>query len=416
MRVLTGFFLGQGAAQGVSILAGLLLVRTLSVEAYAQFGLATGFQAVFTTLMDMGFASTIIPMVADRRDDRALVGRYVRSAKHLRDRAFWMLAPVAILSFLAIMHKQHWSWTTQFMLLASVLLALYSSGRFSYYSAPLLIFGRLRAYYVPQVATGLGRLVAYIGLAFGGGLNAWTAAVLSALNVTLNASLLAKASQPYHEWPEQDDPVTDRELIHYILPAAPAIIFAAFQAQITLFLISIFGGTVYIAEVAALGRIGQLFAVLMTFNLIVVEPYIARLKRKQLLPIFLGFVALASLVGLPVVLIAFKWPGAFLWLLGAKYAGLGSIVGWVVLSACMNYIAGLIWIINRARKWVFWSGSMVEIVLLLGVQIAYVILIGVRTTREAVMLSLVSSFCYLTAHSYVSVRGFLLKPREIQGA
>jgi len=52
----------------------------LSVEAYAQFGLATGFQTVFSVLMDLGFASTIVPLVGDRRHDRALLGKYVRSA------------------------------------------------------------------------------------------------------------------------------------------------------------------------------------------------------------------------------------------------------------------------------------------------------------------------------------------------
>src|SRR5579871_3812561 len=126
LRVLMGFFLGQGAAQGINILTGLFLVRALSVEAYAQFGLAAGFQALFAILMDLGFASTIVPMVGDQRDDRALVGRYVRAAKHLRDLSFWVLAPVTIVAFLAIMHKQHWSWTVQLVLLSSVLLALYS--------------------------------------------------------------------------------------------------------------------------------------------------------------------------------------------------------------------------------------------------------------------------------------------------
>ena len=38
----------------VSVLIGLFLVRSLSVNAYAQFGLALGFQATASTLMDLG--------------------------------------------------------------------------------------------------------------------------------------------------------------------------------------------------------------------------------------------------------------------------------------------------------------------------------------------------------------------------
>ena len=62
---------------------------------------------------------------------------------------------------------------------------------------------------------------------------------------------------------------------------------------------------------------------------------------------------------------------------------------------------------NRARKWVFWSGSILEVVLLLAVQIAFFVLVGVRTTQEAVFLALASSGCYLVAHGYVSIRGFI---------
>lgn len=414
LRILTSFFLGQGAAQGINVLAGLFLVHKLSVEAYAQFGLASGFQSVFSILMDFGFASTIIPMVGEQREDRALVGRYVRSAKHLRDWAFWIIAPVTIVAFLAIMHKQHWGLTVQLLLLASVLLALYSGGMVSYYSAPLFIFGRLREYYVPQIASGAGRLAAYVGLEFAGGLNAWTAAGLSALNVTLNGSWLGKKSRPYLEWPEKEDRATDRELFHYILPAAPAMIFAAFQSQITLFLISIFGGTVDIAQVAALGRIGQLFSVLMTFNMIVVEPYIARLSRKRLFSTYFKFLLLASVACTPIVLVAFIWPQAFLWLLGSKYEILRGLLGWVVLASCLNYLAGLMWIMNRARKWIFWSGTILEVVLLLILQTAYVICIGIRTTREAVFLTFAMSFCYLIAHGYVSVYGFIKGPRILR--
>ena len=50
---------------------------------------------------------------------------------------------------------------------------------------------------------------------------------------------------------------------------------------------------------------------------------------------------------------------------------------------------------------------MLEVLLLLGVQIAFVAIIGVRTTQQAVFLSFVASFCYVIAHGYVSILGFL---------
>jgi O-antigen/teichoic acid export membrane protein len=405
------FLLGQGLTQIVNTLVGLFLVRTLSLEAYAQFGVATGFQTVFTVLMDLGFAGTIIPLVGQRAGDLAVTGRYVRGARHMRNRTFWMLAPIASVSFLYIVHKQQWSWPLQLILLASVLVSLYSSGVVSIFSAPLFLHGQIRRYYLPQLVTGIGRLLLYGLLNLVRGLNAWTAATLGALNITVNGIFIRRNAQRYLVWPQQEDPEADSELLRYVLPATPAIVFSAFQSQISLFLVSLFGSTVHIAEVAALGRIGQLFMVLMTFNTIVVEPFVARLSRPRIGRYFVLFPALAALTFSLPVIAAFRWPGIFLYLLGPKFNGVVPYLGWYVLSASMNFVSGLLWIMNRARKWVFWSGSILEVILLLVVQVLFLTYIGVKTTQQAVFFMLASSCCYIIAHGYVTVVGFR-KPVE----
>lgn len=407
LGVVTSFVVGQGAAQGLTVLAGLFLVRHLSIQSYAQLGLALGFQTMFLTLMDLGFAGTIVPLVGANKGDRALVGRYVRAAKHLRDLSFYILAPIAIVAFLAMMYRQHWPLGLQAILLISILIALYSGGKASCFSAPLILHGKLRSYYVLQVIAGLIRLGSYVVLALAGGLTAWAAALIGALTILFTAEWYGRQARPLMDWPAQEDPATDRKIFRYVLPAAPAIIFTAFQAQLTLFLISIFGGqTAYIAQVAALGRIGQLFTVLTTFNLMVVEPFVARHNHHRLLRTFVVLTGLACVVLSPVVYAAFRWPQVFLLLIGPKYSNLRELLGWVILAATVNYIAGLIWMMNRARQWVFWSGSIVEVGLLIAVQIAYVLLVGVKNTREAVMLTVAASFCVLIAHTYVSIVGF----------
>ncbi len=411
LGVVASFFVGQGAVQAVNTIVALFLVHKLTIEAYAQFGLAFGFQTTASNLMDLGFASTIIPLVGEGFEDRALVGRYVRAACRLRNRAFLILAPVTVIAFFAIGHKHSWSWGLQVALISAVLLTLYSSGNVACYSAPFILYRRLKEYYAPQTLSGLARLLGYGVLQISGALNAWTAAALSALNVTAISRVLAKESGRLVEWPDGETRAAEREIVRYVLPAMPAIIFAAFQSQISLFLVSIFGGTVSIAQVAALSRITQLFMVLQTFNMVIVEPYIARLSHERLLRTYLGLIALASACCVPVVVFSFTYPGLVLWVLGSKYEGLQSVVGWLVLSSCMNYVAGLAYIMNRARKWVFWSGTILEIILLLGVQIVYIAVVGVRSTRQAVLLSVASSVCYIVAHGYTGIYGFFKGPR-----
>ena len=406
-----GFSLGQGALAGVNLLIALYLVRALSIEAYAQFGLALGFQATMAALMDAGLAGTIIPLVGERAWDPAFVGRYVRAAKHLRDRAFFILSPIAGLVFVLIMHQHHWNPFVQAALLLSVLLALYSGGPVSYFSAPLILYGRLRQYYLPQTLSALGRLLLCVALGAAGLLTSWAAAALGALGVSANAWLLGRESRQLFVWAKSHEPSASQEIRHYVLPAVPAVIFYSFQAQIALILISIFGKTVNIAQVAALGRLSQVFAVLLTFNAIVIEPRIARLPQSRLRLTYLGLTSLACLFAGFVVFTGFRFPWLYLRLLGSQYDGLGNLVGWVIATACVGYLANLIWLMNRARRWLFWRGTILEIVLTLTVDVAYVSFIGVRTTRQAIFFSLATSFCSLCTHGYIATYGFRNGPR-----
>ncbi len=412
VKLLTDFVLGQGTVQAIGVLVGLFLVRTLSVSDYAKFGLASGFQFTTSVLMDLGYASTIIPLVGERVADRGLVGRYVREAKAHRDRAFWVLAPLASVAFLYITHRQRWEWPIQIVLLGSILLALYASGPAAYFGAPLILYRRLRAYYVPQSVSGIARLLACIGLWLVGALNAWTAAILYAFNLTANGFLLKRNAMASIQWPETPDLAVRREIWNYILPAIPAILLGAFHGQIALFLVGIFGTTVGVAQVAALSRLAQVFSGMMTFNVVVVEPFVARRPVETLLPTYLKLLALASAGCVLLTLIAFLAPGIFLWPLGPKYAALRSLMGLVILTISINYIAGLIWIMNRSRKWIFWRGTIAQIVLVAIVELGYLIVFGVRDTRDAVIFNLAASLCFLAAHVYIAIYGFRKGPGD----
>lgn len=404
--MLSDFVLGQGAVQGISILIALFLVRNLSISEYAKYGLAAGFQFTTSVLMDLGYASTIIPLVGDRIADRALVGRYVRAAKSHRDRVFWALAPVTSVLFLYMTHRQHWSWPIQIALLASILVALYSSGPVAYFGAPLILYRRLRAYYAPQSITSCCRLLLFSLLRTIGCLNAWIAAGLGAVNITLNGYFLKRKSLESIEWPEAADTRTRAEVHHYILPGTPALVLGAFHGQIALFLIGIFGSTVGLAQVAALTRLGQIFNLMMTFNVVIVEPYVARLSREHLPRTYFRLLALALLGCILLSLLSFMAPGIFLWPLGKQYASLRNLMGWVVMTACINYIAGLIWIMNRSRKWIFWRGSAAEVGLVAIVQVGFVAILGVQDTWHAVLFNFVTSFAYVAAHIYIAQHGF----------
>lgn len=149
--------MGQGAVQILTVVFGLLIVRLLSVDSFAQFSLALGFQTTLGSLMDLGYAGTIVPLVGERFADPEVVGAYVSAAKHHRDRIFLLLSFPAAGCFWLMGRKHHWTFHTQFFLLFSILIQLYFSCRTSYYSALLMLRRDLRRLYRPQVLSAVLR-------------------------------------------------------------------------------------------------------------------------------------------------------------------------------------------------------------------------------------------------------------------
>ena len=396
------FLLGQGAVQLIGILAGFYLVRALSVEAYAQFGFATSFQQLATLLMDFGLASTIVPLVGARAKDRAVVGSYIRAAQHLRNRSFLLLAPAALSIFVWIMHRHHWSAATETLLAVSVFASIYATAKISYFSVPLILDGRLTEMYLPQAGVGIARLALLGFLKGAGALTGPVAALSGTLSIIVSGRLLENKARPSLIWPEQNEPKVDREMLRYILPAVPVMVFSAFQVQSSVLLISMFSGTAAIAQVSALGRLNQIFAIFMTFNAVMIEPFMARQNREHFVSRYFAILGAAAFGCALLVALAFLFPHAFLWVLGSKYWQLQQIAGWAVLAGALNYIQVLLWVMNRSRKWVFWRGTVLEICLAVLAEAVFLVVHGVHTTADAVFFSIACTAGPLATHAYIT--------------
>ena len=100
------------------------------------------------------------------------------------------------------------------------------------------------------------------------------------------------------------DPEMRTEILAVVRKQAPNTIYYCFQAQITVWLISVFGNAESVADVGALGRLAVVFSILGSLTSEVVFPAFARIQnpaqvRRRYLQIVLTFTALsASLVGL----------------------------------------------------------------------------------------------------------------------
>ena len=383
------------------------------MTAYAEFSVAFAFQSTLGMLIDLGFSNSIVALVGDRGSDSEVVGKYIRSARYFRNRMFAVMLVVSCVAFPLMIQHQHWAASTKLLLFAAIVGSVFFQG-WGMYAAPLLINGRVKEYYQSQVFSAAGRLVCCFVLFEAAALSAWTTAWAAAAALALTGLLYQKKSSSLFREPAQSDPAFNKEMLGYLLPLMPVVVFTALQGQIVLLLIAYFGKTQTIADIAALGRIGQLFLIFGAFNSVVVEPYFAKLDASRLAVRYFQAVFTAAGIAALIAFGAFLVPKPLLWLLGPKYQSLGAYVGWIVSIACVNYLAGVLFTINSARKWRFWWYACLEIPLILIAQSIAILLIPVGTLKGAVTFSLMTNAGWLLTHLTVGVYGLLQTRFQLQ--
>ena len=404
-RLLSQFLSGQIAIQALNFLTGFLLLRWLNVTAYAEFSVAFAFQSTLGMLIDLGFSNSIVALVGDRGSDADVVGRYIRSARHFRNRMLVVMAGVSLFAFPLMTRHQHWPPSTKLLLLGAVLASLFFQG-WGMYAAPLLIHGRIKEFYQAQIVSAAGRLACCFLLFETAALSAWAAAWMAAAALAVNGLRYRKKSGELIAEPYRSDPVFNKEMLGYLAPLIPGVIFTAFQGQISVALITIFGHTKSIAEVAALGRLGQIFAVFAAVNSVIIEPNTARLSATDFKKRYLQIAFAAVILSIGISALGFLFPKPLLWLLGKNYAHLQREVGWVVMSACITYVSGVLWTMHGARKWVWWWSSFAYIGLLLVSQTVCFFLLDLSQTLNVVYYGVIVSLTVLVVHLLTGIVGF----------
>jgi len=411
--LIVSFLVGQGSVQILNLVSGFLLLRWLSVEAYAQYSIAFGFQSTLGILVDLGFSGSIIALVGDRIADKEVIAAYVSAARYFRNWLSILLIPIGLLVFPTITAKHEWDWTTQILLLGSIVSSLFFQGWVSYYSPPLLMHKQLKEFYKPQILSSGFRFLLCLILYLTSTLTAWAAVWVNSTALLINGYFYKASARKWMTENLIPNQKFRHEMLAYLSPLIPGIIFTAFQGQISLFITAWFGQSQNIAAVAALGRVSQLFVLLSTFNGIIIAPYIAKLPHYDLLKRYLQVLGVAVLVSISLSTFAFFFPEPLLWIMGARYQHLHIELSWTILATCISYIGGVMWTMHSARKWIYWWGSFLYISLLLITQILCVNVMDLSTTLNVVYFSLITTFPVLFIHILTSIYGFNRKVLEV---
>ena len=197
-----------------------------------------------------------------------------------------------------------------------------------------------------------------------------------------------------------------KEMIRYLKPLFPSLVFNAFYGQIQIFIISVLGKTTSIADIAALGKLSQMFLFLTALNGIIVAPLIAKLSPGELFKKYVFVLIISISVACCIFLLSLIVPNLFLFLLGPKFQHLKNVLYLMILISCINYLTGTIWTMSSARKWVYLWATTTYIGLIIICQILGFFIFNLSTTLGVLQLSLMTSIGILFVHICIAVVGF----------
>jgi O-antigen/teichoic acid export membrane protein len=415
LRQITHFLTKQGITMAGNLLYGLLCVRLLPVADYAKFVVVFGIQGTLVVLMDVGISGSLIPLVGERIEDRQLIADYLASLRQLAHWLFAIVAPLTVVFYPLFVRNRQWSWQVVAGMVAILLFSIWFARVGAAYGSVLIIRRDRAAWYRAQMVSSLGTLALLCIFWAFHWLNAFSAILINVAGITSVAltyflrarHLLGVVGVPSRE--------KRTAIIQITMPATPGVIFYALQGQISVLLVTIFGRTAAVASVGALGRLAQIFTLLLQMNPLLVEPYFARLPRNRLKVNYVGAVVLVGAVGLAFIVAAWLFPELFLWILGPKYAGLRIEVLLVMVGSAFRLVAGLAAAINGSRRFTYWWHNLATIALTLGVQGIFLWKTDLGSVRVALWFVVASSAASMLVNLLCAVYGFVWGPRKIHG-
>ena len=409
------FMAAQGITLAGNLLYGFFCVRLLPKADYAKFAVVFSALASLALLADIGISNSIVPLVGEKIGDLKLIADYVASLRTLTQRLFAIMAPATVVVFPLVVSRQHWSAVTVAGMVANVLVAAWFVRVSSAYGVVLILRRDRQRWYRAQMISSLGTLALLILLWAAHRLNVWAAIVLNVAGIVFVAQSYFRRARKLLGVEGQASAQKRKAIVHLILPNTPNVIFYALQGVIPQLLVTLFGINAAVADVGALGRLGQIFTIFAQMNPILVEPYFARLPRNRLPHSYLVAIVAIAACCVGVIGAGMIAPGLFLWVLGPKYAGLDYEVQLVLIGGSIRYLSGTMWVIHSSRRFVYWWNNLSVITLTLLVQVIFLFQGNLGTVKEALMFNVVSAATSLSVNIVCAFYGFIHGPRAIAG-
>lgn len=332
---------GQIVVQGSGFLCGILIVRLLTQEQYAYYTLVNAMLGTMVVLADGGISTGVNAIGGEVWRDRHKLGQAVMTGLRMRRQFAVYSLLVSVPALFYLLSRQGVSVGWSLLLIASLIPTFWFSLSGSLYQIVPRLHQEIKELLrIPLESNGIR--LAFTGLA----LAIFPLAALALLGTGVGQAYtnhkLLKLSGKYLDLEAGESEEYRRRIYRVVWRVLPGSIYYCLSSQITVWLISIFGGTTGIAEIGALGRLMALLVVVKSVIDTLIVPRFTRMPgndRNRLTVRFFQVVGLVLLLALLIVGLVYLFPDLMLFVLGSKYADLQYELLLMAAGTCLVMVS-----------------------------------------------------------------------------
>jgi O-antigen/teichoic acid export membrane protein len=343
---------GQIIIQALGFASGILIIRLLPVQEYAFYTLANTMLGTMTVLSDGGISAGVMAQGGKVWQNKEKLGTVLATGLDLRKK----FAIVSLLTMLPVLFyllvRNNASWITSALIVLSLIPAF-----FAILSDSLLeIVPKLHQAIIPlqknQMMVALARLILSGLVVF---IFPWSFAVILASGIPriYGNFKLRKISYAFAKKDLSPDIEIRKQVLSVVKRIMPGTIYFAFNGQLTIWLLSIFGTTTSLAQVGALGRFSLIFTIVGMISTMLISPYFAKSidDNYKLRIKFYSYLLLLIFIIISLVLFVNCFSSLFLSILGPKYKALQVELLLVLIASGMSFLSGTSFSILSSKGW-----------------------------------------------------------------
>ena len=411
LKLLSVASVGQSVVQGLALVSGFLVIQLISPQQYAYYTLAYAALGTIGTLADCGISAGVMARGArDWRNAQGL-GGVLAAGFSIRRLFAGVTLALALPALVYLLLKNGADrWTTALIVLA-LLPALYGALTEDILEIPLKLNQDIHALQKNQVLSNLMRVVMVVGSLLVLPL-AVVAIVANGLSRIWGNYKMRQVIPKYADLSAAPDPAARQEIAGIVRKTMPGALYYAASGQITVWLVSIYGTTLALAEVGALGRFAAVLAVFGAVFTTLALPRFARLPEDAgiLFSRFLWVMAALLALSIFFPLLVWLFPSQVLLALGKNYAGLDHELFLSVLGGCVSMVGGVLYGMCVSRGWVV--PFMFSVSSSIAVQVGLIALLDLSTSANVMLYALLNALWGFAMHLFF----FLYRVYKLRGA